>query len=416
MFRAIGPSVAIAVALMLAAGLTLAPALMRLCGAALFWPTRPRWTAALQRDGVPRGVWHTVGRVIVRRPLSTLVGCLVLLAPLAAFAAALSPSYDDLRTLPASNPAVKAALAVQTHFGSITESDTLVVSYPSGDLTRSAGSEAVRRLRDALRSDQAVRQVGTAVISPNGHAAAVALTLAVETSSPEAHRVVGRLQAALATTTRSLGLPGMSALLSGDSPRTHDEATQVADDFRFILVWITLIIFGILVLMVRSLTAPLYLLATVALSAGSAVGLTVLVFHEILGQEIYYTTPVFAFVFLVALGEDFNILLMSRIREEVARRGLRAGVARAVGRTGATLSNCGLIMAGTFGVLMQFDVTFLRQIGFAVAAGVLLDTFIIRPLLMPSIVVLLGRWNWVTVRGVVPLPQPAGNAEPVAIG
>jgi RND superfamily putative drug exporter len=168
--------------------------------------------------------------------------------------------------------------------------------------------------------------------------------------------------------------------------------------------------------MVRSLTAPLYLLATVALSAGSAVGLTVLVFHEILGQEIYYTTPVFAFVFLVALGEDFNILLMSRIREEVARRGLRAGVARAVGRTGATLSNCGLIMAGTFGVLMQFDVTFLRQIGFAVAAGVLLDTFIIRPLLVPSIVVLLGRWNWVTVRGVVPLPQPAGIAEPVAIG
>jgi len=253
--------------------------------------------------------------------------------------------------------------------------------------------------------------VGLPTLSHDQQTAAIPFTLGVETSSAESHRIVARLQSALAATTQRLALPGLEPLLAGDSAYTTDEAAQTSGDFDFMLIWISLII----ILLVRSLSAPLYLLATVALTAASSLGLTVLIFHDLLGQQIYYTTPVFTFVFLVALGEDFNILLMSRIREEVQQHGLRAGVARAVGSTGGTLSSRGLIMAGTFSVFLHIPLTIMQQIGFAIAAGVLLDTFVVRPLLVPSIVVILGRWNWLTPRGATPLPEPCRAEEHMAV-
>ena len=435
MFRAIGPSVAVAVAVMLLGGLTLVPAAVRLCGSAFLWPSQPQPASGARHSSLdviqqPRpvatsdqhpggppagparglGFWEKVGAVIVAHPGRILVATLALLVGLSAFAFALSPSYDDLRALPSDNPAVRAAEAIQAHFGSITEPATLVIADPTTDLGGSAGSATTARLRATLAASAGVVGVGVPTIAPDRHVAALPFTLGVETSSPAAHAAIARLQEALATTVAALGRPNLQALISSDSAATHDQAVQVGADFRFIITWVSLVILAILALLVRSLTAPLYLLLTVALSAASSIGLTVLVCHLIFGQEIYYTTPVFAFVFLVALGEDFNILLMSRIREEVRRHGLRLGVARAVGSTGGTLTSCGLIMAGTFGVLITFRVTFLQQIGFAVGAGVLLDTFVVRSLLVPSIVCLLGRWNWVGVRGAAPLPEPSDGS------
>ena len=431
MFRAIGPSVAVAVAVMLLGGLTLVPAVVRLCGRAFLWPSQPRPAGGMRPPDlyatpesrsrasgaaqvqVPtasvraQGLWGKVGATIVAHPVATFVATLTLLAGLSTFAVALSPSYDDLRALPSDNPAVRTAEAIQTHFGSTSEPATLVIADPSTDLGAPAGSASVARLRSTLAASAGVVAVGVPNLAADGHTAALPFTLGVETSSPAAHATIAHLQEALAGTVAALGRPSLQALISSDSAATHDQSVQVAADFRFIVLWVSLVILAILALLVRSLTAPLYLLLTVALSAASSIGLTVLVCHLIFGQEIYYTTPVFAFVFLVALGEDFNILLMSRIREEIWQHGLRLGVARAVGSTGGTLTSCGLIMAGTFGVLITFRVTFLQQIGFAVGAGVLLDTFVVRSLLVPSIVCLLGRWNWVGVRGAAPLPDPA---------
>ena len=406
MFRAIGPSVGVAVGVMLVGGLTLVPAVVRLCGRAFLWPSQPRPVAS---GGAAAGVrswgfWDRVGVAIVAHPGSTFVATMVLLGGLSAFAFALSPSYDDLRALPSDNPAVRTAEAIQVHFGTASEPATLVIADPGVDM---GGSAPIARLRATLAASAGVVGVGMPNVAPDGHVAALPFTLGVETSSPAAHATIGRLQAALATTVAALGRPGLQALISSDSASTYDQSVQVGTDFRFIITWVSLVILAILALLVRSLTAPLYLLLTVALSAASSIGLTVLVCHLIFGQEIYYTTPVFAFVFLVALGEDFNILLMSRIREEVGRHGIRQGVARAVGSTGGTLTSCGLIMAGTFGVLTTFRVTFLQQIGFAVGAGVLLDTFVVRSLLVPSIVCLLGRWNWVGVRGAAVLSDPS---------
>ena len=415
MFRAIGPSVAVAVAVMLLGGLTLVPAVVRLCGRAFLWPSQPRPVAsggayaggAHAVGGRGQGFWDRIGVAIVAHPGSTFVATMVLLGGLSACAYALSPSYDDLRALPSDNPAVRTAEAIQAHFGTTSEPATLVIADPGADLGGSAGSAPIARLRATLAASAGVVGVGAPNVAPDGHVVALPFTLGVETSSPAAHATIGRLQTALATTVAALGRPGLQALISSDSASTYDQSVQVGTDFRFIITWVSLVILAILALLVRSLTAPLYLLLTVALSAASSIGLTVLVCHLIFGQEIYYTTPVFAFVFLVALGEDFNILLMSRIREEVGRHGIRQGVARAVGSTGGTLTSCGLIMAGTFGVLTTFRVTFLQQIGFAVGAGVLLDTFVVRSLLVPSIVCLLGRWNWVGVRGAAVLPDPS---------
>ena len=154
-------------------------------------------------------------------------------------------------------------------------------------------------------------------------------------------------------------------------------------------------------LLLRSVVAPLYLVASVVLSYTASLGLAVLIFVTIGGQlGINFTLPFFMFVFIMALGEDYNILVMSRIKEETAVLPLRASVPRALATTGTTVTTAGLILAGTFGVLALTTTGQVRQIGTGLALGILLDTFLVRTLLVPSTVVLLGAWNWWPLRGL----------------
>jgi RND superfamily putative drug exporter len=159
-----------------------------------------------------------------------------------------------------------------------------------------------------------------------------------------------------------------------------------------------LIVIGILLaIMLRSLIAPLYLIATVALSYLAALGFAMLVFVHWRGEDgLNFILPFMMFIFAMALGQDYNILVMSRIREEAhGNRSLKQAVAKAIGVTGTTVTSAGLVLAGTFTVfgLAAGDIQF-EEIGFSIAFGILLDTFFVRTLLVPSIVVLLGRWNW----------------------
>jgi RND superfamily putative drug exporter len=149
----------------------------------------------------------------------------------------------------------------------------------------------------------------------------------------------------------------------------------------------------ILVLLLRALVAPLYLLASVVLSYAAAMGLTALVWQDLFGKPVDFTTPLLAFVILIAVGADYNILLMSRVREE-SRSATRAGVARAVAATGGVITSAGLIFAGTFIAMSTSPVVGLEETGFAVTTGLLLDTFVVRSLLVPSVAALLGRANW----------------------
>lgn len=191
------------------------------------------------------------------------------------------------------------------------------------------------------------------------------------------------------------GLDQTVVLVGGPTATNYD--TKVANNRDFVVLFpIILGAIGIILgLLLRSIIAPLYLVATIVLSNVATLGLLVFVFQDIVGDVgVGASVPFFLFVFLVALGVDYNIYLMSRIREEVAEHDLRAGVRIALARTGGVITSAGIILAGTFLALLTLPLRELEQLGFAVAAGVLLDTFVSRTLIVPSVVVLLGRWNW----------------------
>ena len=159
-------------------------------------------------------------------------------------------------------------------------------------------------------------------------------------------------------------------------------------------------IFVVLLLLLRALVAPVYLILTILLSYSATMGVVRLVFVDALGAAgIVWWVPMFMFVMLVALGMDYNIFLIGRVKEEVAVNGTRAGTRLALARTGGIITSAGIIMAGTFASMMSGSLLGLLQIGFAVAFGVLLDTFVVRTTLVPALTVLLGRWAWWPRRG-----------------
>lgn len=201
---------------------------------------------------------------------------------------------------------------------------------------------------------------------------------------------IGPFRDFVRTQAQEAGLGKAEVLVGGPIATNFD--TKVAND-RDTLVVIPLILLTIgviLGLLLRSVVAPIYLL-----SYASTLGVSTVVFERILGQEgVSSSVLIFVFVFLVALGVDYNIYLMARIREEVAVLGLHDGVRLALAKTGGVITSAGIILAATFGALMTLPLQDLFQLGFAVALGVLLDTFIVRSIVVPSIVLLLGKWNW----------------------
>jgi len=187
-----------------------------------------------------------------------------------------------------------------------------------------------------------------------------------------------------------------SAIYGSDSIG-YDIDHTATDDLKKIIPVVLIIIGLLLAIMLRSLVAPLYLILTVGLSYLGALGFAMLAFVHFGGQDgLNFILPFMMFIFSMALGEDYNILVMSRIREEAhGSVSLNDAVKKAMGITGTTVTSAGLVLAGTFGVLgLVGGNQQIEQIGYAIAFGILLDTFFVRTLLVPSIVVLLGRWNW----------------------
>jgi len=184
--------------------------------------------------------------------------------------------------------------------------------------------------------------------------------------------------------------------IAGIAPLSYDINKIADDDLLTILPIVLGVIAILLALLVRCLVAPLYLILSVLLSYGAALGLAAIIFVHIAGASgINFVLPFLLFVFLMALGEDYNIVMMARIREEAATVPLREAIQRALHATGTTITSAGVILAGTFAVSGILGSTSqLRQIGWAIALGVLMDTFLVRTLLVPSTALLLGRWNW----------------------
>ena len=232
-------------------------------------------------------------------------------------------------------------------------------------------------------------------ISEDGSTVRINAVLTVNPLSIDGLNAIPELRTLARESARAVGLPEGSVLVGGDTAREQDAHTANTRDTLVVLPLILLAIGVVLAVILRSLIAPLYLMATIAFTYFSTLGLAVLVFVVALGHPgMGPGVPFFLFVFLNALSVDYNIYLMSRIREEVREVPLTEATGHALARTGPVITSAGLILAGTFSALMILPLQDLMQLGFGVAVGVLIDTFITRTLIVPALVALFGRWNW----------------------
>jgi putative drug exporter of the RND superfamily len=242
-----------------------------------------------------------------------------------------------------------------------------------------------------------------------GDDALVEAELADPPDSPAAYATVEELRSALDD------VGDGQALVGGTTALNLDVQTASQRDNLVIIPLIMLVVLAVLALLLRAIVAPLILIGTVVLSYGAALGLSALIFDWALGVESTDSAfPLFVFVFLVALGIDYNIFLMTRVREEAADHGTRRAALIGLGATGGVITSAGLVLAATFGVLATLPLTFTTQLGIAVALGVLLDTIIVRSVLVTALTLDVGRWMWWPSRLAHRLDEPelpAGQTE-----
>jgi len=220
------------------------------------------------------------------------------------------------------------------------------------------------------------------------------IILSLDPSSEEAVAMVPALREGIIDATGGTSL-SPTIYLGGESARYADTLAVTSGDFGRVAVLAVAAILVIIFIVLRSLVAPLYMVATVLFNFGATLGITSFLVQDVFKQgNLIYVLPLFIFIMLVAVGADYNIFLMSRIREEAAARPPKEAVAHAVANTGGVISTCGIILAGTFSVLILSPLQMMYQIGFAIALGIILDTFIIRALLVPAIAAAVGRANW----------------------
>ena len=373
----LGPVGAMGVAVAMVAMLTILPALLTLGGRRAFWPFVPRF---VEGSGVPeeRGVWRRLGDRIALRPrpvwIATLVGLLVLAVGIGAFDNGIT-QQEDFRDNPESVRG-QELLAASFPAGSSAPTDVIVPDR--------AKVAAVTTALDALPEITSVRPVES---GPPG--TRLAATLAPDPYSAEALDLVPRMR----EVAREAGDEG--TLVGGPTATTYDLNQAAVRDLKVLPPIVLLVILVIIGLLLRAIVAPLLLVGTVIVSFLASLGASILIFNYVFdfpGQDP--SLPLFGFIFLVALGVDYNIFLMARVREESAKHGTREGMIRGLAVTGAVITSAGIVLAGTFSVLAVLPLVSLTEIGFLVAFGVLLDTFIVRSILLPATVMELDRRIW----------------------
>ena len=421
LINTIGPGLALSIVVTLLASLTLTPALLAIAGRRLSWPFRPTVPAPPEPGAQPEtGAWATLARWITTRPgLVAAVVLIVLALPLAGLTG-LRTSFDVLDELPPTADARVGFDVVAAHFdrGQLLPV-TVLVETPGTDLASPAGLALLSRATAQIRALDGVRSVRslvdpdasgappTAVPSPDRLAAIVRTYLSTSRDASRLYVVTADdpyAAGAFATVRRirealsGLQPPAGAALnvhVGGPSAEFADVETTINADFQRVGLITILGILVVLAVLLRSLVAPVYLVLSVILSYGTTLGLTALLLERLLGQPgLNYFIPLIVFVLLVALGSDYNIFLMSRVREESERRPIRDGIRVASGHTGAVITSAGLILAGTFGSMASAPLVVLFQVGVAVAIGVLIDTFLVRSVLVPAITTLFGDRAW----------------------
>ncbi|MHA6761524.1 MMPL family transporter [Streptacidiphilus sp. PAMC 29251] len=373
--RGLGPVCAIGIVIALAAMLTLLPALLVITGRWVFWPVKPSFGTA---EPTESGVWARVGGGISRRPRLVWIGTTLALGALAL--GMFSLKADGLSTagsFTGKPDSVVGQAVLAEHFPAGAGSPVIVITNAS------AADPALQALKSVT---------GIASTTPplvKGDHAYLTGTLSSAPDSKAAHDTVDRVRAA------EHAVPGAQAQVGGDTAVQLDTQRASRHDSFVIIPIVLLVVLLILALLLRAVVAPLLLIATVVLSYAAALGISSLAFTHLFhfqGEDSSF--PLFVFVFLVALGIDYNIFLMTRVREESAIRGTRGGALAGLAATGGVITSAGLILASTFGVLGTLPVVGFAEIGFAVCLGVLLDTLVVRSILVTALTMDLDRRLW----------------------
>ncbi|HWK28225.1 MAG TPA: MMPL family transporter [Solirubrobacter sp.] len=376
----LGPIGAMGVALAMISMLTILPALLTICGRRAFWSPFLDTIPHTGQAGVDEthGFWRRVGDRVARRPRAIwTLGTLVLLL--------LSLNLLNLNT------GLTSGNSFRGEVESVAGQKLLARNFPAGasaptdvivpDVAR-AGAVA-----DALRADPVVAQVSEPVTGPPG--ARLSVTLRGDPYAPATLDHTPQLRDVV----RRAG--GADALVGGPTAQEYDLRRSATRDNRVIIPITLIVVFAILALLLRALFAPLLLVLSVILSFAAALGVGVFVSDVIFGfPGMDPSLPLLCFVFLVALGIDYNIFLMARVREEAIRHGTREGMLRGLAVTGAVITGAGIVLAGTFSALAVLPLIVLTEIGFIVAFGVLLDTFVVRSVIVPALVMDIGRPVW----------------------
>jgi RND superfamily putative drug exporter len=381
-----GPVLAIGVAITMIAGLTLLPALLTIIGRGSFWPAVPRFGA---EDRSRRSLYHRVGEYVTGKPVATIV---TVTAVLLVCVLGLLSNPGGLgigggfREKPESIQG-QIALSKALPPGELATTQ-VIVDAPKESLEATTGA-----VIGALQADSAdVAAVRPGLLATDGSAQVLEVVLTSDPYTDAAEASIPRIRGiAEAAATGA----GGSAIVGGPTAQEYDTDQAVNRDARLIVPLTLLLILIILILLLRAVIAPLYLIATVILSYFATLGLSYLIFLHVFdspGVDPGYAT--FLFLFAVALGVDYNIFLVSRIREEADAMPMRPAVLRALETTGGVITSAGLILAGTFLVLMTLPLEALFQLGFGVALGVLIDTFVVRTLLVPALAVWVGDRSW----------------------
>ncbi|MFC5722572.1 MMPL family transporter [Streptomyces gamaensis] len=395
--RAMGPALAISVAVTLVAALTLVPAVFSLLGTKAFWPSKA-WKKK-PRNRLAGGV----GSAVARRPGLIAAVSTVVLAALAVGTFSFKPEFDTNSQLPQKLESVQAMKDLQRGF-SAGQSDPAMVYVKSEDGSR-LDAGALRAYQAKLKDVDGVGTVSPPVVSPDGSVAQYAVALSYGPTEDKAIELAG---GPLRDAAHSAAPAGSKALVGGTSAVLSDIEKAVSHDYKLVFPVAGLAIMLILGLLLRSLVAPLYLMAAVALGFGATLGATVWLFQEAQHKNgLLFMLPVIVYLFVVAIGTDYNILMVARLREEV-RRGVppREAIRTAVARSAPTVASAAIILAGTFGVLMLADNSMLQQMGFAVAFGILLTAFVMAMLLVPTVTSLLGHRAWWPGHQDAPRPAP----------
>jgi RND superfamily putative drug exporter len=387
--KALGPVAAIGVLCVLASSLTLLPALLTTFGRAGFWPRR----AVVQYDPEHQvkertGVWRRFGDRVLRRPAAALAVTSAIFGIGALGLLAYAEDYSTENAFKEQTESVDGYRAMSDAFpaGALDPSTVLVIRE-DGPVRDSD----LRAVAARVQADGAVAAAGPGPErSEDGRIGQVSVVFRDDPYTPEAFDAVPRIRDELADAG-----PGLRAILGNGAAVQYDFDASTERDLKWIVPLALLLIGIILTILLRAIVAPLVLILSVMASFFGTLGLSLLFFRHVVGDPgVDASLPVFAFIFLVGLGIDYTIFLMGRVREEARIHGTREGTLRALAATGPVITSAGLILAGTFSVLISMPVTFMFNIGFMVAVGILLDTFVVRTVMVPAAIELLGDRIW----------------------